>query len=159
MMVLIGVGTAQAQQKTDDGWKERVMSEKIAFLTMELNITPEEAQVFWPVYNKVEKEIDQARHDVIRSYKNLAEAIDAGKSSKEISTLLENYLQAKVTQDKLDNASAETYKGILPVEKVAKLFVAEEKFRRQYISKLHRRRKCLLCSFSISSGYFLKSIP
>ena len=139
MMVLIGVGTAQAQQKTDDGWKERVMSEKIAFLTMELNITPEEAQVFWPVYNKVEKEIDQARHDVIRSYKNLAEAIDAGKSSKEISTLLENYLQAKVTQDKLDNASAETYKGILPVEKVAKLFVAEEKFRRQYISKLHRR--------------------
>jgi hypothetical protein len=115
------------------------MSEKIAFLTMELNITPEEAQVFWPVYNKVEKEIDQARHDVIRSYKNLAEAIDAGKSSKEISTLLENYLQAKVTQDKLDNASAETYKGILPVEKVAKLFVAEEKFRRQYINKLHKK--------------------
>jgi hypothetical protein len=140
MMVLIGAGTAQAQQKTDDGWKERVMSEKIAFLTMELNITPEEAQVFWPVYNKVEKEIDQARHDVIRSYKNLAEAIDAGKSSKEISTLLENYLQAKVTQDKLDNASAETYKGILPVEKVAKLFVAEEKFRRQYINKLHKKQ-------------------
>ena len=139
MMVLIGAGTAQAQQKTDDGWKERVMSEKIAFLTMELNITPEEAQVFWPVYNKVEKEIDQARHDVIRSYKNLAEAIDAGKSSKEISTLLENYLQAKVTQDKLDNASAETYKGILHVEKVAKLFVAEEKFRRQYINKLHKK--------------------
>ena len=139
MMVLIGAGTAQAQQKTDDGWKERVMSEKIAFLTMELNITPEEAQVFWPVYNKVEKEIDQARHDVIRSYKNLAEAIDAGKSSNEISTLLENYLQAKVTQDKLDNASAETYKGILPVEKVAKLFVAEEKFRRQYINKLHKK--------------------
>lgn len=139
MMVLIGAGTAQAQQKTDDSWKERVMSEKIAFLTMELNITPEEAQVFWPVYNKVEKEIDQARHDVIRSYKNLAEAIDAGKSSKEISTLLENYLQAKVTQDKLDNASAETYKGILPVEKVAKLFVAEEKFRRQYINKLHKK--------------------
>ena len=139
MMVLIGAGTAQAQQKTDDGWKERVMSEKIAFFTMELNITPEEAQVFWPVYNKVEKEIDQARHDVIRSYKNLAEAIDAGKSSKEISTLLENYLQAKVTQDKLDNASAETYKGILPVEKVAKLFVAEEKFRRQYINKLHKK--------------------
>ena len=139
MMVLIGAGTAQAQQKTDDGWKERVMSEKIAFLTMELNITPEEAQVFWPVYNKVEKEIDQARHDVIRSYKNLAEAIDAGKSAKEISTLLENYLQAKVTQDKLDNASAETYKGILPVEKVAKLFVAEEKFRRQYINKLHKK--------------------
>lgn len=139
MMMFIGAATAQAQQKFDDGWKERVMSEKIAFLTMELNITPEEAQTFWPVYNKVEKELDQARFEVIKSYKALADAIDAGKPSKEVSTLLDKYLQAKATQDKLDHASAETYKTVLPVEKVAKLFVAEEKFRRQYINKLHKR--------------------
>lgn len=139
MMVLIGAGTAQAQQKFDEGWKERVMSEKIAFLTVELNITPEEAQTFWPVYNKVEKELDQARFEVMKSYKALAEAIDAGKPSKEVSSLLDKYLAAKTYQDKLDSATAEAYKKVLPVEKVAKLYVAEEKFRRQYISKLHRR--------------------
>lgn len=139
MMMLIGAGTAQAQQKFDDSWKDRVMSEKIAFLTVELNITPEEAQTFWPVYNKVEKEIDQARFEVMKSYKALADAIDANKPSKEISVLLDKYLQAKTTQDKLDSATANTYKTVLPVEKVAKLYVAEEKFRRQYITKLHRR--------------------
>lgn len=139
MMVLIGAGTAQAQQKFDDGWKERVMSEKIAFLTLELNITPEEAQTFWPIYNKVEKELDQARFEVMKSYKALADAIDANKPSKELSTLLDKYLEAKAAQDKLDSATANTYKSVLPVEKVAKLFVAEEKFRRQYITKLHRR--------------------
>lgn len=130
---------AQAQQKFDDGWKERVMSEKIAFFTVELNITPEEAQTFWPVYNMVENELDQARFEVIKSYKALAEAIDAGKPSKEISTLLDKYLQAKAAQDKIDNSTAETYKGVLPVEKVAKLYVAEEKFRRQFINKLHKK--------------------
>ena len=139
MMMLIGAGTAQAQQKFDDSWKDRVMSEKIAFLTVELNITPEEAQTFWPVYNKVEKELDQARFEVMKSYKALADAIDANKPSKEISILLDKYLQAKTTQDKLDSATANTYKTVLPVEKVAKLYVAEEKFRRQYITKLHRR--------------------
>ena len=139
MMMLIGAGTAQAQQKFDDSWKDRVMSEKIAFLTVELNITPEEAQTFWPVYNKVEKELDQARFEVMKSYKALADAIDANKPSKEISVLLDKYLQAKTTQDKLDSATASTYKTVLPVEKVAKLYVAEEKFRRQYITKLHRR--------------------
>lgn len=139
MMMLIGAGTAQAQQKFDDSWKDRVMSEKIAFLTVELNITPEEAQTFWPVYNKVEKELDQARFEVMKSYKALADAIDANKPSKEISVLLDKYLQAKTTQDKLDSATANTYKTVLPVEKVAKLYVAEEKFRRQYITKLHRR--------------------
>lgn len=139
MMALIGAGTAHAQQKFDEEWKERVMSEKIAFLTIELNITPEEAQTFWPVYNKVEKELDQSRFEVMKSYKALAEAIDAGKPSKEISSLLDKYLQAKAAQDKLDSATAETYKKVLPVEKVAKLYVAEEKFRRQYINKLHKR--------------------
>ena len=138
-LVLTGSVSAQAQQKFDEGWKERVKSEKIAFLTMELNITPEEAQTFWPVYNMVEKELDQARFAVIKSYKDLAEALDAGKSSKEISALFDKYLQAKAEQDKLDSTTAETYKGVLPVEKVAKLFVAEEKFRRQYINKLHKR--------------------
>lgn len=139
VMMLIGAGTAQAQQKFDDSWKERVMSEKIAFLTVELNITPEEAQTFWPVYNKVEKELDQARFEVMKSYKALADAVEANKPSKEISVLLDKYLQAKIAQDKLDSATANTYKTVLPVEKVAKLYVAEEKFRRQYITKLHRR--------------------
>ena len=139
MLILLGTATAQAQPKFDDGWKERVQSEKIAFLTMELNITPEEAQTFWPVYNKVDKELDQARFEVMKAYKALADAIDAGKPSKEISTLLDKYLAAKTNQDKLDSSAAQTYKSVLPVEKVAKLYVAEEKFRRQYITKLNRR--------------------
>ncbi len=139
MLVCITAGTAHAQQKSDDGWKERVMSEKIAFLTLELDITPEEAQTFWPVYNTVEKDLDQARREVMKSYKKLAEAIDAGKSPKELSTLLDTYIQAKISQDELDNSAAATYKNVLSVEKVAKLYVAEEKFRRQYIHKLHKK--------------------
>ena len=139
VLVFIGAVTAQAQPKFDEGWKERVQSEKIAFLTMELNITPEEAQTFWPVYNKVEKELDMSRFEVIKAYKALADAVDADKPAKEIATLLDKYLEAKTNQDKLDNSAAQTYKEVLPVEKVAKLYVAEEKFRRQYITKLHKR--------------------
>ena len=137
-LFLIGIA-AQAQPKFDESWKEKVKSEKIAFLTMELNITPEEAQTFWPVYNQVEQELDQARFEVIRSYKELAVAVDANKPAKELSTLLDKYLTAKAKQDKLDDSAAQTYKEVLPVEKVAKLYVAEEKFRRQYINKLHQK--------------------
>ena len=139
VLVFIGAVTAQAQPKFDEGWKERVQSEKIAFLTMELNITPEEAQTFWPVYNKVEKELDMSRFEVIKAYKALADAVDADKPAKELATLLDKYLEAKINQDKLDNSAVQTYKEVLPVEKVAKLYVAEEKFRRQYITKLHKR--------------------
>ena len=38
--------------KRDESWKEKMRSEKIAFLTNEISLTPEEAQLFWPVYNQ-----------------------------------------------------------------------------------------------------------
>ena len=140
MIMLAGAAQGiNAQNKLDEGWKEKMMSEKIGFITMELNITPEEAQAFWPVYNQVDKERDEARHEVVKAHKTMTEAIETGKSTKEVTAALENYLSAKVKLDEIDNGSAQKYKSVLPIEKVAKLYVAEEKFRRQYIHKLHKK--------------------
>ena len=65
--------------------------------------------------------------------------VDANKSKKEISAILDKFVQAKDRQDKIEQESIESYKAVLPVEKVAKLIVAEEKFRRQYIHKLKQK--------------------
>ena len=131
---------AAAQGKWDADWKEKLMSEKIAFFTIELDITPEEAQVFWPEYNRIEKELDEARHAIMKARKELSEAVESGRPSKEISAKLDRFVTAKTNLDRLDNSTAEAYKKVLPVEKVARLYVAEEKFRRNYISKLHNNK-------------------
>ena len=114
------------------------MSEKIAFLTMEMNITPEEAQVFWPVYNQIENEKDAALEEVIRSYKALNTAVE---QNKDVEKCLEAYMAAQEKLREIDSEASEKYKAVLPVEKVAKLYVAEEKFRRQQIRKLHGGHK------------------
>ena len=139
VLLFMAAAGAQAQGKFDPSWKEKLMSEKVAFLTMELDLTPEEAQALWPVYNKIRKELDIAIHEVMKSHKELSEAVEANKPKKEISALLDKHLQAKSHQDKVEQEAAESYKAVLPVEKVAKLYVAEEKFRRQYIHKLQQR--------------------
>lgn len=41
----------------------RVEALKIAYLTQKLNLSPEEAQKFWPVYNKYAAEIRKVRVD------------------------------------------------------------------------------------------------
>jgi Spy/CpxP family protein refolding chaperone len=41
----------------------KVQQLKIGFMTNELNLTAEEAQKFWPVYNAYSKESSQARKD------------------------------------------------------------------------------------------------
>lgn len=128
---------SQAQPKPEDGWKDRIMSEKIAFLTNKMGLTPEEAQSFWPVYNQVWEERAKARHEVMESYRHLDEAVKAGKPSKELTSLLDRYLDSIDRMNETDRCAADKYRKALPAEKVARLYVAEEQFRRDQIHKLH----------------------
>jgi hypothetical protein len=135
-ILVFGAANAFANNETKEDWKEKIQSEKIAFLTMEIELTPQEAQVFWPVYNEINEEKDQAMYEVIKYYWEMSKAIEAGKSEKEIKTLLDKYLEAQEKQRKIDEDAAEKYKKVLSTTKVAKLYIGEEKFRRQHIRKL-----------------------
>lgn len=129
--------TASANAGCENEWKERFKSEKIAFLTAEMNITPAEAQAFWPLYNEVEQKKDEALGQVIKAYKDMNAAIEAA-DQQEIDKCLTAFLQAQEALREIESGAAEKYKAVLPVEKVAKLYVGEEKFRRQHIRKLHK---------------------
>ena len=135
MILALSFMLAGAENKCE--WKEKMMSERVAFLTMEMNLTPEEAQVFWPIYNQIHTEKDKAMHDVFSAYKALEDAVKAGKPEKEISKLLDAYLAAKEKQSEIEKAADEKFRKVLPTEKVARLYLGEEKFRRQHIRKLH----------------------
>lgn len=128
-----------ASNSCKEDWKKKMMSEKIAFLTVELDITPEEAQAFWPVYNQVENEKDEAMHAVFKAYRDLEQALENGKSGKEVETLLDAYIEAQEKQSKVNADAVEKYSKVLSSDKVAKLLVGEEKFRRQHIRRLHER--------------------
>lgn len=131
----IALATVSAQDK--QGWKEKMRNEKIAFLTAELGITPEEGQVFWPVYNQVHKAKDEAMHKTFRAFKELATATKENRSNKEIEKLLNAYLDAQQDQREFEEKISGKFMKVLPVEKVARLYVAEEKFRREQIHKLN----------------------
>jgi hypothetical protein len=137
VLILTSAISAFAEERFQDNWKEKIMSEKIAFLTMEMGITPDEAQIFWPVYNQVDKERDEAIRSVFRSYKAVEDAVAAGKGEKELNKLLDEYLTALKAQGEVEQKAYKEYAKVLPAEKLAKLYVAEEKFRRQHIRKLH----------------------
>ena len=139
VVALASSATAYAQPENGhrEDWKKKMMSEKIAFLSVEIDITPEEAQTFWPIYNQVNQERDEAMFKVFKAYKELDKAVSEGKDAKEISDLLEAYLDAQKAQRELEGRVAERYGKVLPMEKVARLYIAEEKFRRNHIRRLH----------------------
>lgn len=133
---------AQPQGKPDNEQRkkdwERIQSEKIAFITQELDLTPEEAQVFWPVYNQCWKEI-------LASHKATREAFDEirGKkgdelSDKEMEKKLDAYIQATAQSNQVLTDWYPKFKKVLPVRKVAKLYQAEEAFQQRMINNLRK---------------------
>ena len=136
VMASFAGGNAYAQPGPQEDWKEKMQSVKIAFLTTEIGLTPTEAQNFWPIYNSVSEELDKAMRSTFSSYMELEKAINENKSDKEVSRCLERYLDALSSQDEIRSDSVEKYRKILPDRKVAKIFVAEEKIRRQHIRML-----------------------
>jgi len=128
--------TVFAQPKNDkDGgkkWREKVRAEQIAFITSELNLTEAEAQAFWPVYNDVQVQRREAFKASGKAFKELQEGMEGDKVEK----LLDEYLGTKKEIEKVEANAIARYKKVLPVEKVAKLLMAEENFRHMQINRL-----------------------
>lgn len=118
-------------------WQERIESEKIAFLTNEMSLTPKEAQTFWPIYNQAQKEQREAIENSMKAYMELDKALREGKTGKDVSALLDKYTKAIDAQNSSSKYVKE-YLKILPAEKVAKLFIGEEKFRQTQIQRLRQ---------------------
>ncbi len=133
-LVLVSV-VAFAQdkkQKDPEKWREKVRAEQVAMITSELDLTEAEAQAFWPVYNEVQKQRREAFQASGEAFKALNEGVDG----PDVNNLLNNYLDAKKKCEDLETEALIRYKKVLPVQKVAQLVMAEEKFRHQQIGKL-----------------------
>jgi len=126
---------AFAQPQNNKGaeqWREKVRAEQVAFITSELNLTEAEAQSFWPVYNDIQNKRREAFAASMKAFMELQNGLEG----KDVEKLLNEYLDCKKKAEKLEADAVARYKKVLPVEKVAKLFLAEEKFRHQQINRL-----------------------
>ena len=120
----------------DNGWRERVRSEKVAFLTQEIDLTESEAQVFWPIYNELQKAQRESFEEVQKAYAAMEKGVQEKKTGKEMEKLVHAYIDAKDKGAGIDTKYLNKLLKALPAEKVARYYMAEEKFRHQQIGRL-----------------------
>ena len=128
-----------AQEKKENR-HDQIESQKIAFFTSELELTPEEAQLFWPIYNQSCKESDDAHWATVRALKALKKGVKDGKSSDEIAKLIDQYREA-CENEYLVQTKKPTYENVLSTEKLAKLYIAEDKFRWMLFKQIYKTDK------------------
>lgn len=134
----MGLSASAQENGSKPDWLEKIRSEKVAFITMELELGVEEAQAFWPVYNEVDAlRLDRFR-TCMKSLKALKAAAEAGEPTE---SLLKAYLDAKQASDSVDNEVLPRFLSVLSAEKTARLYLAEEKFRHNQIARLGDRQE------------------
>ena len=123
-------------EKFKQNAQNRIQSEHIAYLTSELELTPAEAEKFWPVYNKAHQEQMDNNQNYRSALKDLKIAVKEGKSESEVKAALEAYNKAKNSQRNVLADYEKDFIKILGVVKTAKLYVAEDSFRTRQIHNL-----------------------
>lgn len=141
MFSLSAAAQEQKDNKGKEDWGDRMKAEKVAFLTSELDLSSAEAEKFWPVYNEMDKERRDRTCKSMDAYKALDEAVKAGKSGSELKTLLDNYMSALKASQAIEAKYVDKLSKVISVEKVAKLFIGEENFRRTQIMRWHAEHR------------------
>ncbi len=122
-------------KKAQQEKKENIEAMKIAYLTSKLELTPEEAQKFWPVYNQFNEKLNDLRkkrkQDVREVKKNMEERTD-----KEIEQAIDNDFAFRQKELDLQTEYNSKFKSVLSIKKVSQLYQAEEQFKRVLIDKL-----------------------
>jgi len=130
---------AQEKRENDDRW-DKFRAEKVSFLTDKLQLTPSEAQKFWPVYNELEQkrwEAQKLRRDLeIKVYE-----AEATLSKKDVIQLTRDYSSSLQKEAEVNVKYNEEFLKVLPPEKVLLLYKSENEFRMHMIRKFRDREE------------------
>jgi hypothetical protein len=136
ILFLLLAGLSFAQPK-DTERKDRLKAHKIAFISTELELSPEEAEKFWPIYNELDAKLEVLLLERRGMLKKMHHFVDL--SDDEAYELTTNIfaIEAKQTQLRLDYLPK--FAEVIGKKKAAQVYLAEEKFKRELLKKLKNR--------------------
>ncbi len=137
-VVLLCLAAYGQPPKMADDRREHIESLKISFITQKLDLTRDEAQRFWPIYNEYHDALQSLRNErkeELRSYSERFEHL----SDKEMTDMVDKqiiYRQRELDVRKKYHAE---FKSVLPVKKVALLYRAEDEFKAKVLGEFKAR--------------------
>jgi hypothetical protein len=118
LLGLPGLGYSQQDESGNINDRKKIQAMEVAYITKELDLTPEEAQKFWPVFNKYRDDVKGVLTD-----KNISDQLE--KQQKVLD------LRKKYRTD---------FTRILTQERANKVFSSEDQFRQMVRREFQKRQ-------------------
>lgn len=121
-------------QRQNGKFADRLESYQVGFITQKLDLSTEEAQKFWPLYNQYR---DQA--------KKLRQEGSVAKSTEEMSDAeAEQFIKSSLDRESreldLKKEFIQKLRPVLPARKIARLQDIEREFKKELLEKARERR-------------------
>ncbi|SFD24862.1 hypothetical protein SAMN05518672_1011257 [Chitinophaga sp. CF118] len=137
LVTLLGIGSpsGHAQQGGDADVIDKIRALQVAYLSQKLDLTPDEAQKFWPLYNQYTKEVElliaeRQRRNISAKKADPQNKIEAGDNELGYERRM---LDIKTHYDK-------EFQKVLPTTKASSVFRTEREFRSTLVRSLKERQ-------------------
>ncbi len=119
---------------------EQLGAMRASFITQRLNLTTEEAQVFWPIYNEMQQALSNLRTEgrqIMESHRGDRNLENA--SEEVLLEQMERLLELEEEMIEIRKSFHERYLAVLSARKVAMFYRAEEEFKRELLRRMRGR--------------------
>lgn len=132
-ILLPGMALAQGGFRMDD---EKLEAYKVTWLTTKLDLSADEAKIFWPIYNDFTREQSALRKERMQkmiSFRKIKEIDDL--TDAEIQTLILNDFDFKQKDLNIEKKYYNKFKSSLPLKIVGKFYRAQEAFKKELLAR------------------------
>lgn len=126
-------------ERQQDNMRQKIEAQKVAFITNKLDLTPEEAQSFWPLYNEYELKRRNIQKELVSEPPPPPEEIWQMSEKESEQMIQDHFLQAQAMLD-LKIEFYEKIKNVISVKKIIILFEAEKEFKRILFERIQEHR-------------------
>lgn len=125
------------REKKRDAHHEKIDAMRVAFITKEAELTAEEAQVFWPIYNELTEKVRNIEKEDRKAHIEGMKIED--RTEKQVEDGIQAHFKREAQKLAVQKEYHERLKKVLTVTKIEKVYVSEFKFKRKLMKEFKNR--------------------
>ncbi len=140
LVALIAGFQSQAQNipQGKENARSKLEAARIAMITERLNLTPEQAEKFWPLYNQYAQERRALQQEALKAREGLDMQHLTEEQSQQLIKAHQKFKQEKLN---LENKYAAKMNTVISARQMVALRRAEDDFRKMVLRRLEERKR------------------